>query len=442
MGVDRFGVSVTAAEAGVIADYDSALTKTLTFQGDPLGDLDRVVASEPRFLMAHLLRAILLGLSTDKRLLPDAEAAANRAIQLTTAAGLRESRHVRALQTWLAGRFSAAADEWEDILIEQPNDALALFAAHQSDFLLGRSSELRDRIARRLADVEQGSALEGYYLGMYAFGLEETGAYDAALDAGLRAVARDPFDAWAIHAVAHVYEMTNAIDTGAEWLAAHAAGSVGSSLRVHLAWHDALYHYDERRWDRILDVYDREMGRAATLGVMELVDASSLLWRLTLQDVEVGDRWQRLVEAWEPHIDDAWYAFNDVHAMMTFAGAGRFDLCECLIAALRRTAESSSENGRITREIGLPVADALFAYAARRYAQAAAGLAPLRDRAIEAGGSHAQRDVLGLTLASAAEKAGNRSQARALLNERLALRPRSTLNRQWMARVTRVQTSG
>ena len=39
------------------------------------------------------------------------------------------------------------------------------------------------------------------------------------------------------------------------------------------------------------------------------------------------------------------------------------------------------------------------------------------------------------TLLSAAEKSGQRALARALLNERLELRPRSILNQRWMERV-------
>jgi tetratricopeptide (TPR) repeat protein len=435
MGIDRFGVPVTSAEPAVIADYDAALTNTLTFQGAPLEDLDRVVAAEPRFLMAHLLKAMLLGMSTDKALLPDTEAALGRADDLACAAGERERRHVRAIQAWLAGRFADAAEHWESILVDQPNDALALFAAHQGDFLLGRSSELRDRVARRLADVDRGSALEGYYLGMYAFGLEEMGAYDAALEAGQRAVAGDPNDAWAIHAVAHVHEMTNEVDLGEQWLAAQARGCCGSTLAVHLAWHRALYHYDARRWERVLEQYDRKVRRPAPCAVMELLDATSLLWRLALQDVDVGDRWQPLAEAWEARIDDAWYAFNDMHAMMAFAGAGRGDLAGRLIAVLSATARMDGENAAVTRAIGLPVVKAFLAYSEKRYAEATALLSPVRDRAVSSGGSHAQRDVLALTLASAAEKAGNGAHARALLNERLALRPRSLLNQQWMSRI-------
>jgi hypothetical protein len=261
------------------------------------------------------------------------------------------------------------------------------------------------------------------------------GAYEAALAAGQRALARNPTDAWAIHAVAHVHEMTNDVAAGERWLAA-GAGSLGTStLRVHLAWHHALYHHDRQAWERVLDLYDREVRRPAAGSVMELLDASSLLWRLTLQDVAVGDRWSRLAEAWEAHLEDACYVFNDLHAMMAFAGAARFDLAERLLATLLTTAQSACENAHIVREIGLPVAGALLAYAQGRYERTLALLAPVRDRAVISGGSHAQRDVLGLTLASAAEKAGNRAFARAMLNERLALRPRSLFNQRWMARL-------
>ena len=89
----------------------------------------------------------------------------------------------------------------------------------------------------------------------------------------------------------------------------------------------------------------------------------------------------------------------------------------------------------MTRTVGLPFATALLAYANQRYAEAVELLTPIKAIAARAGGSHAQRDVLAQTLTSAAEKAGLRSLARSLLNERLALKPRSGLNVAWMQRV-------
>jgi hypothetical protein len=62
-------------------------------------------------------------------------------------------------------------------------------------------------------------------------------------------------------------------------------------------------------------------------------------------------------------------------------------------------------------------------------------LAPIKAIAARAGGSHAQRDLIAQTLLAAAEKAGQQRLARSLLNERLALKPNSILNRSWMRRV-------
>jgi hypothetical protein len=166
-----------------------------------------------------------------------------------------------------------------------------------------------------------------------------------------------------------------------------------------------------------------------------MLDASSLLWRLKLHGVEVGNRWQRLAEVWEPRADDGWYSFNDTHAMMAFAGAGRRDLSQHLLQTMEASAARPGDNGAMTRAVGLPVARAILAYSEGRYGDTVELLAPVKAIAARAGGSHAQRDLLAQTLASAAEKAGRRSLARSLLNERLALKPGSALNRAWMQRV-------
>jgi tetratricopeptide (TPR) repeat protein len=384
--------------------------------------------------MAYVLKALILGLSTERSLIADAQSALAVANRLGASASPREMRHVVAVESWLCGRFSEACADWEGILVEHPNDAIAMFAAHQADFFLGQLSELRDRVARRLPDIEKGSALEGYYLGMYAFGLEEMGDYDQAIAVGRRSVGRDPQNAWAIHAVAHVFEMMNRVEEGERWLMADARGWVDSNLAVHIWWHLALYYCDRQQWDRVLELYDSHIRRPASTVVMELLDGSSLLWRLTLYGVDVGNRWQSLADAWEPRIEEAWYAFNDMHAMMAFAGARRFELARRLIAVLQATAAMQTENGAVARGIGLPASAALLAYAQSDYAAAVELLRPVRVIAARAGGSHAQRDVLAQTLVAAAEKGGQSRLARALLNERLALRPRSILNRSWMER--------
>ena len=57
------------------------------------------------------------------------------------------------------------------------------------------------------------------------------------------------------------------------------------------------------------------------------------------------------------------------------------------------------------------------------------------------GGSHAQRDVLHLTLAEAAIRGGSANYARALAAERLALKPTSPSNRKLAERARALATA-
>src|SRR5258708_33524578 len=158
---------------------------------------------------------------------------------------------------------------------------------------------------------------------MYAFGLEEMGDYAKALDVGRRAVERDKNDAWAIHAVAHVFEMTNRVDEGEQWLLTHASDWVESSLAVHIAWHQALYYCDLRHWDRVLELYDTRIRASASTVVMELLDASALLWRLELYGVDLGDRWQGVAVAGETRSCVAGRGFEGMPGLVAIAGAER-----------------------------------------------------------------------------------------------------------------------
>jgi tetratricopeptide (TPR) repeat protein len=436
---DQFGVEQATADAQAVRHFDRALLKLLTLNNDPLEEADRALTSDPAFVMPHVLKGLVYVLGTDPSLHPVARQALAAAQALTSGQRTeRERKHVAALRAWLAGQFHDAVALWESILLDHPADALAMFAAHQADFLLGASSELRDRVARRLPDLDAGSPLRGYYQGMYAFGLEETGDYARAIQAGVRAVESDRRDAWAIHAVAHVHEMTNRPEEGKSWLTSRLEDwDTDNFFAVHNWWHLALYMLEEERWPEVLELYDQRLRRHDSGVVFDLLDASALLWRLTLHEIDLGARWPRLAALWEPHVDDAWYSFNDMHAMMSFAGAGEFDLARRLIARLGATALGSSPNAAVTRSVGLPVSQAVLAFAQGRYEDAVTLLLPVKAIAARAGGSNAQRDVIGWTLLAAAGKSGQHRLTRALLNERLAQKPDSPLNLAWKLRLDR-----
>jgi hypothetical protein len=77
----------------------------------------------------------------------------------------------------------------------------------------------------------------------------------------------------------------------------------------------------------------------------------------------------------------------------------------------------------MAREVGLPLALGIRAHARQDYAAAAELIHATRDGAHRFGGSHAQRDLLSLTLIDAAHRAGHATLARHILAERQVLKP-------------------
>ena len=101
---------------------------------------------------------------------------------------------------------------------------------------------------------------------------------------------------------------------------------------------------------------------------------------------------------------------------------------------MERKAAGSDTNAMMTRDVGLPLARAVTAFAAGRYGDAIALLLPIRTIANRFGGSHAQRDLIHLTLVEAALRARHNRLARALIAERTQLKPSSPFNWQLTAR--------
>ena len=88
----------------------------------------------------------------------------------------------------------------------------------------------------------------------------------------------------------------------------------------HNGWHLALFLIEQGRFDEVLADYDRFTApKLADDATLDRIDAASLLWRLELAGVDVGDRWAPVAEQWMAHVDDHLLAFNDLHC--AFAAA-------------------------------------------------------------------------------------------------------------------------
>jgi tetratricopeptide (TPR) repeat protein len=229
-----------------------------------------------------------------------------------------------AARAWLNSDPALAVTLYDDILIDWPRDVLALAVAHALDFHLGHRRMMRDRIAKVLPNWTADMPGYASVLAMYAFALEENRQYRLAERIAKQALTLDPGHPGAIHVVAHVMEMQGRGVDGLAFLAAlESAWGEGTGLSVHLAWHRALFHLDANDPEGALAIYDAQIATAGSADMSALADGSALLWRLQLQDIDVGERWRLLADRWATHnLADA-RPFYVVHATIAFIAAGR-----------------------------------------------------------------------------------------------------------------------
>ncbi|HEY1382426.1 MAG TPA: tetratricopeptide repeat protein [Dongiaceae bacterium] len=427
---DHRGAPLTGADTRALELYETAICQFNCYVGDPVATVDGAIAESPDFAMAIALKAYLL-LSGMERA-PVGQAVELLARMRSLKLNDRERRHAAAIACLIDGAFNRASERLDDILIDDPHDIVALQVGHLLDFYRGDSRNLRDRVARVLAEWDPH--MPGYHtlLGMHAFGLEETADYARAEESARRAIQLNKRDGWAYHAVAHVMEMTGRYEDGAAFMRDNEAGwSPESFFQVHNWWHLALFRLEADQAAEVLKLYDGPIRGGQSSMVLDMVDASALLWRLKLRGVDLGNRWEAIADRWRPMIEDKLYAFNDAHAVMALIGAGRLGEAERTVSILTETARKQSDNALMSRDVGLPLARALLAFEHGKFAATIDLLRPLRNIAQRFGGSHAQRDLIDLTLIEAARRAGEAGLVRALANERLALKPKSPLARRY-----------
>ncbi len=439
MLTDRQGNALTGATSESAAHYDDAVAAFNIYRGDPVALLDQAIAASPDFTMAHILKACLYGLATEPE--ATAEAIAITAHVKTLKMNDPEASLTASLDRLLANNWTEAATMLDHHSMRYPHDLVALQVGHLMDFYRANARDLRDRIARALAHWSEDRPGYSFVLGMYSFGLEETGDYARAEAIGKEATERQPLDCWAHHAVAHVLEMQGRAKDGVEWMRTREQHWSGDDnfFKVHNWWHKALYHLDLGERDDVMTLYDGRIRGDRSPIALDLVDASALLWRAHLDGLDVGDRWGEVATAWQAHADGKLYPFNDWHAAMAYLGAGRETEVERLIGAYR--SQGIGETARWAQATGLPLIEGFRAFWHGNYADAVELLHRGRSIVNSFGGSHAQRDVIDWTLTEAAIRGGLRDTATALANERLALKPHSPVNRAFLKRAQSLGTT-
>lgn len=348
--------------------------------------------------------------------------AARRALDLNGGPP-RAAAWVAALEDWLAGSPGGAIFHLEGVLSRNPADTLTMKASHAIRFMIGDAHGMRRSVERALAAHETDHPLRGYALGCHAFALEETGDYAAAEATGLAGMELASDDAWGLHAVAHVYDMTHRPETGIALLDRNeAAWSHCNNFRFHVWWHKALLHLDRGEHERVLALYDARIRDEKTDDYRDVSNATSLLVRLELEGVDVAHRWCELADLAETRISDGCLVFADLHYMLALTGDTRTDAAQRLVAQVAASGCVRTEVGRVASHPGVAAAEGLAAFGEGRYARAFERLVAARSHMPAIGGSHAQRDVFERITVDAGIRAGRLHETAAILSDRIALR--------------------
>ena len=241
----------------------------------------------------------------------------------------------------------------------------------------------------------------GHFLAVQAFSNEEAGDYEIAEKCGRSAVEREAESAWGAHAVAHVLVMQGRIKEGREWME-NLSGNWGRANQIghHCWWHLCLFLLEAGEHERILDLLltqvrnpDSPLVQAVPDATIDIQNVCSLLKRLELRGVDVGDHWQVIAQISSQRLTDHANPFSSAHDAMALAAVGDFNSIDALLESMRTRGAGHGTLGRATETLGIPLVKAMAAHRLGDYDTVIDLLWPIRRNFYQVGGSHAQRDI-------------------------------------------------
>lgn len=387
---DYLGNRVTAASKATVGGIDDFIGGVLGYEAR-VGNVLAAADADPECSLVNAYAGMLWMLAESPRAIPKAEHYLARAIPPSGAATKREKLAVRFLERWIAGDIPTALAIGDTIVSEFPRDLLIVKLQQFHAFNLGNSQEMLRiavTVSRHNADIAQMHS-------MLAFGFEQCNMMREAELAACQAMSQYHRDPWAHHALAHVMLTEDRIAEGIEFLESVSWSWTGltSFMTTHLWWHLALFYLAQGRVDAALYLYDNHCWGIEPDYAQDQIGAVSLLARLEIAGMDVGTRWDDVAGHLVDRQDDTLQPFNTLHYLYGLARAGRPEAATLLQAIKNRADTAPSFSAPVWREIALPLAVGLVAYASGDFLIAATHIGDALPRLAEIGGSHAQRDL-------------------------------------------------
>ncbi len=398
----------------------AGIAGSVFLRADAIGHVNAAISADRSYALSYLAKAWMLHAAHDDRFSDKISGLLDKADQCGLAKDSYEHGLYSALKLINGAKEVDGVRVLEAILDKSPTDLFVHQLIQDEVFWMGRSDWMRS-ITEKAAPAWR-ETMKGYgsFLSFRAFANEEAGYLDDAEQYGRRAIEIDPTDIWGAHAVAHVLTMRGEMHKGIDWLENLSTNwEHGNQMKHHLWWHLCLFLLEVGDHDRVLALLtteirnpDSPMIKASPAATIDITNFSSLLLRLELLGVEVGEHWETLGEICADRVCNHKSAFSNTHDMMVLAATGQYDKADELLKSMRETYYSQS--GTVAQSynaVGISVCEAILAHRKKDYARVLALLGEIPQDLTLIGASHAQRDVYYYLLVHAS-KQGDRQDLR------------------------------
>jgi tetratricopeptide (TPR) repeat protein len=408
---DMRGLPISTTSSEALAAYERGVDLFLRWRGGALEALNAATNHDPHFALAHCTKAFMGWRMGNVNVALDghrgAMAAANDLHHE------REQLHVQAVDAMHRGEPLVADEVLAQIGARYPTDRLAVrllgfICIARGDYLAGL--EIANRSLDACPDDTQFQTMKGFFL-------EQSGHNAEGFAYSSRALASDPGNLYAYHAVGHAY-----ISRG-DYREALETFERAASLEhyPHILW-----HLGEARAILGYEHFTRDYW-AHTSPALPLFERIELLWRLeVLRQLPVDvSTWKNLAGQAERLLAHPEYLTIWMHHWIGLALARAGDVEKALrqIAYLRQLPEGKASGHWST--LGADLLEGELAFMCEDYAAAERFMTPaVQQIHAMGGGSREQKDIFKDVFLELQRRLGHTDQVIELAQQRLRTNPR------------------
>ena len=431
-GWEDYGISLSTTSNEAAKMLDALMMQLFHYNenetlGGIVGTLKRLKEADPTYVLGPLFetRFKLWSYSLDKSSLLQESLKEMEDLARTQPVNEWEKKLVGVIKDFATGHRKKSLRTLEGMISDNPKDIVSLKFAYLFALMLGDWTEMKIIFPKVLANWTPNMVHYGYINGMYGYILNEFKNPSEAEKYTSKALNIHPNDVWSTHATAHILNDTNRAEDGVKFMEKNEPNwGTGTYLLEHNYWHWALFLLDKGDYESVLGILDDSIIAKCSHGTaFPLCDASSLLYRLEMEGVPIGKRWETISALWSSSEHAS--VFVDVHTMMNYLGAKDYESANSLLDSSEKYArESKGTNYVVMKEVGLSLHEAMIAFDKAKYDDVVELLLPVRDEVLRIGGSNAQRDVFNLLLIRAAIQCSSskyKKLGRKLIDERKQL---------------------